>query len=59
MKPNVSAGPLGEALRLMAQALDILDRENAPADIGAHLDMAIQRLRHGLSAPEPGEGAPS
>jgi len=36
---------LNGALELMTEALDILDREKAPTDIGARLDMAIQRLR--------------
>ena len=37
---NVSA-----ALDLMVEALTILDEREAPADIGAHLDLAIERLR--------------
>lgn len=28
----------------MRSALDLLDRSQAPADIGAHLDLAINRL---------------
>ena len=40
--------PLGgeeQALLLMEQALQILDSNQCPADIGAHLDLAINRLR--------------
>jgi hypothetical protein len=33
------------ALSLMEQALELLDRADAPAEIGAHLDLAINRLR--------------
>lgn len=32
------------ALNLMERALQILDSCDAPADIGAHLDLAIERL---------------
>lgn len=35
---------LAEAMRAMEQALAILDRVNAPGDIGAHLDLALNRL---------------
>jgi hypothetical protein len=34
-----------EALKLMEDALELLDRCSLPADIGAHLDLAINRLR--------------
>ncbi|MEA1070920.1 hypothetical protein [Sphingomonas sp. LY160] len=33
------------AMRLMTEALIILDENDMPADIGAHLDLAINRLR--------------
>jgi len=33
------------ALDLMSEALDLLDRSEAPAHIGAHLDLAIEQLR--------------
>jgi hypothetical protein len=40
-----SAGSkLAEAMTLMQQALQLLDETDAPADIGAHLDLAIVRL---------------
>lgn len=45
MTPATSPHPLSEALRLMTLALEILDREKAPPDVGAHLDLAMQRLR--------------
>jgi hypothetical protein len=38
----------------MKQALDMLDQAGAPADIGAHLDMAICRLLVVL-APQTGD----
>jgi hypothetical protein len=36
-------------MRLMTLALQILDSQKAPGDIGAHLDLAIQRLRETLA----------
>jgi hypothetical protein len=38
-----------EALRLMEEAIALLDRCDAPGEIGAQLDHAIQRLRDVLS----------
>ena len=35
----------GRALTLMEEALALLDVADAPADIGAHLDLAVERLR--------------
>ena len=40
-----SNGSLSEALERMEEALQILDNLAAPADIGAHLDLALHRLR--------------
>ena len=34
-----------EALDLMARALALIDASEAPADAGAHLDLAMHRLR--------------
>ena len=34
-----------EALNHMVRALELLDAHSVPADIGAHLDLAIHRLR--------------
>lgn len=35
---------LAEALKAIEHALAILDKMNAPGDIGAHLDLAVNRL---------------
>jgi hypothetical protein len=48
MSPTGSGSALVEALRMMTLALQILDEHEAPGDIGAHLDLAIQRLRETL-----------
>lgn len=40
-----SSASLSEALERMEEALQILDNLGAPADIGAHLDLALHRLR--------------
>lgn len=37
-----------KALDLLEEALQILDDADAPADIGAHADLAICRLRDAL-----------
>ena len=37
-------GLMENALRRMREALDLLDEAQAPADVGAHLDLAIVRL---------------
>jgi hypothetical protein len=37
-----------EALALMKQALKLVDSFEASAEIGAHLDLAISRLRNAL-----------
>jgi hypothetical protein len=37
------------AQRHMAAALDLLDEVDAPSDIGAHLDLALQRLQDFLN----------
>lgn len=39
---------LGHALANMSEALLLLDASGCPADIGAHLDLSIQRLRQHL-----------
>ena len=38
-------GGLHRALGLMRNALSLLDESGAPAEVGAHLDMAIISLR--------------
>lgn len=40
---------LAEALAHMESALQLLDDADASADIGAHLDLAIWRLRESMS----------
>lgn len=39
-----------EALALMHRALAMLDETKAPAEIGAHLDLAIVRLAEHIDA---------
>jgi hypothetical protein len=41
-----------KALRLLERALVILDEVSVAPDIGAHLDLAIQRLRDYLDTAE-------
>jgi len=43
----------GDALQLMTAALRILDEHGYPADIGAHLDLAVHRLREELGVRAP------
>lgn len=40
---------LHEALNCMQSALQLLDDAEAPADVGAHLDLAVCRLTEHLS----------
>ena len=41
---------MNEALLLTEQALGVLDQSGAPADVGAHLDLAIHRLQAAIHA---------
>jgi hypothetical protein len=41
---------LTKALEMMRAALELLDRANGPADVGAHLDLAVCRLEERLAA---------
>lgn len=41
---------MNDALTLLSNALDLLDRTEAPADVGAHVDLAIHRLQAALAA---------
>jgi len=43
-KDGELAGALAEALELVTAALARLDEAGAPADIGAHLDLALHRM---------------
>lgn len=45
-RPNL----LLEAASLMTSALALLDEADAPADIGAHLDLAVCRLKRYLQS---------
>lgn len=40
-----------EALQLMERALRIIDIAQGPEDAGAHLDLAIHRLREWIESP--------
>lgn len=42
---SVSKDQAVEALGLMQKALSLIDANDAPPDAGAHLDIAIHRLR--------------
>jgi hypothetical protein len=35
---------LSDAMALLTTALELIDRADAPADIGAHIDHALQRI---------------
>jgi hypothetical protein len=39
-----SDDPLSGAMHFLTLALQLLDQSDAPADIGAHVDVAIARL---------------
>ena len=47
--PDDRQRELAEAMDLMCKALELLDLHNAPGEIGAHLDLAICRLREYLN----------
>lgn len=49
---------LGEALKLLRAALDLLDRADAPGDIGAHVDHVLQRLRDLVDGSRDGGSRP-
>jgi hypothetical protein len=40
--------PLLRAMELLGRALEILDEARAPADIGAHINVAMSRLEEEL-----------
>jgi hypothetical protein len=41
-----------EALEYVRRALQILDENGAPADVGAHLDLARHRLSEAIEEPD-------
>lgn len=45
-------GDVQQALGLMEDALRLLDDHDGPPDAGAHLDLAVHRLREWLQARE-------
>lgn len=45
---NDTARLMSRALAHMRLALELLDRAKAPADIGAHLDLAVVRLEESV-----------
>ncbi len=46
---NLDASKLADAMTSMQKALQLLDETDAPADIGAHLDLAIVRLGEAMA----------
>jgi hypothetical protein len=46
---------MGKALELLAQALDLLDAADAPGEIGAHVDLARDRLSNVLDIAPPAD----
>lgn len=44
-KSAPASGKCAEALELMQKALLLIDRHDGPHDVGAHLDLAIARLK--------------
>ena len=44
LKDNVLSQAIAEAFDLVSKALARLDEADAPADIGAHLDLALHRM---------------
>lgn len=57
--PNKSPPTLHAALDYLESSLQLLDDAGAPADIGAHVDLAVHRLRAVLAEPEPARFRPS
>ena len=52
-RDRVATDPnLKDAERLMIEALTLLDKSGLQSDAGAHLDLAIQRLRTCISGPK-------
>lgn len=51
-KAQLPTGPLFEALNLLRAALQLLDDAEAPAPLGAHVDLAICRLETFLGVSE-------
>lgn len=45
--------PANEALDLLVEALELIDSIEGPGDVGAHLDLAIHRLRDWIALRTP------
>jgi hypothetical protein len=57
-QPNrQTAMKLRAALAHLEGSLQLLDDADAAADIGAHVDLAVHRLREMLSVASPGQSA--
>lgn len=52
---SLASDSMSEALNLMMSALKTLDECDSPGVVGAHLDLAIARLREHLGILEPSE----
>ena len=54
MTEPLSSAELGlRALRLLEEALDLLDQSDSSEEIGAHVDLAVHRLRAVLAKEGP------
>jgi len=49
-------GKAEQALALMLRALALIDENMGPLDVGAHLDLAINRLRDAIGKAEQDPG---
>lgn len=49
MKHSDLDGAVARAIELVSETLAILDEVRAPADLGAHLDLAIHRMKDVIS----------
>lgn len=47
---NIPSDKAGEALDLMERALALIDADSGPYDAGAHLDLAIHRLKEWIAS---------
>ena len=50
MRNSESVELMGQALELLVTALSLIDESDAPAEIGAYIDMARDRLSKALGA---------
>ena len=49
---EASDDPRVRAMHFLTSALELLDKSDAPADIGAHVDVAVARLSEVLGQSE-------